>query len=43
MDRPANYDHMDLCECPLYIALTLGFHGLPYDYASIESEDFPIF
>ncbi len=34
MDRPANYEHTDLCESSLYNASTLNLHGLPYDYSS---------
>ena len=35
MDRPANYEHVDLREAFLYNAATLNLHGLPYDYASL--------
>ena len=32
MDRPANYEHVDLGEASLYNAATLNLHGLPYDF-----------
>jgi hypothetical protein len=41
MDRPANYEHMDLCKGTLYNASTLNLQGLPYDYASFLPEDLP--
>jgi hypothetical protein len=31
VDRPSNYDHLDLSEATLYTALTLNLHGTPYD------------
>ena len=39
MDRPANYEHVDLSEASPYNAATLNLHGLPYDYASLRSCD----
>ena len=43
MDRPPNYEHLDLCEGPLYNASSLNLHGLPYDYASFHTEDLPAY
>jgi len=42
MDRPANYEHVDLGEASLYNAATLNLPGLPYDYASLRSYDPPL-
>ena len=39
MDNPVNYEHVDLGEAFLYNAATLNLHGLPYDYASLQSCD----
>jgi hypothetical protein len=41
-DRCANYEHVDLGEASLYNAATLNLHGLPYDYASLQSCDPPL-
>ncbi len=41
MDRPANYEHTDLCESSLYNASTLNLHGLPYDYSSFQPDALP--
>jgi len=37
MDRPYGYEHMDLSESTMYSATTLNLHGLPYDFASLQS------
>ncbi len=42
MDRPANYEHVDLREAFLYNAATLNLHGLPYDHSSLRSSDRPL-
>jgi hypothetical protein len=36
-DRASGYEHMDLGESTLYSASTLNLHGLPYDFASLQS------
>ncbi len=43
MDRPANYEHTDLCESSLYNESTLNLHGLPYDYSSFRPDALPSF
>jgi len=41
MDRPPNYEHLDLGEGAPYNASTFTLHGLPYDYASFHTENLP--
>ncbi len=47
MPRPPNYEHVDLCEGSLYNASSVPqpscLHGLPYDYASFDTEDLPTY
>ncbi len=43
MDRPPNYEHLNLCEGALYNASFLNLHRLPYDYASFHTEDLPAY
>ena len=41
MDRSSGYEHMDLNESTLYSAASLNLHGLPYDFASLQTLDPP--
>ena len=36
-DCPSGYEHMDLSESALYSTATPNLHGLPYDFASLQS------
>ncbi len=41
MDRPSNYEHLDLIETTLYTASRLNLPGMPYDFDALRVDDPP--
>ena len=42
MDRPAQYEHLDISESIMYSTSALNLHGLPFDFESLREIDPPL-
>ena len=42
MDRPAQYEHLDIGESIMYPTSALNFYGLPFDFDSLREIEPPV-